>query len=232
MHHGTESTDPLSPPAVGRRGFLATTMMMPILGAAPTVNATTDDPLALAAAEFHACVVRMRDLYPEYDRLYDRTGFSRFLRHTWTPAHRRMCRAQERLLALTREAGIGAITIRGLTFSDWRDLLHEMGDEKPQELSVIDATAVVDLDRLGEPAAEPTRRFDLASRKGVVLTHDEGPLITPDDAIRTATRAIACKFGEYRVAVDGCDLLIKEGEHLLAEVLMTEPMKSKVVRYA
>jgi hypothetical protein len=237
MRQFSKSTDGLSSGEIDRRAFLATFPALPILGAAAPAapESPAADPadaaLAGAAADLVACVDLMVGLEEERTRLEEQDvddELKHFLWYTWRPAVRRMRRAEGRLLDLMRDRGAGAVVLGRWIFSDDRHELVALDGDGLDQMTAVARARIVDLDGIPLPPPLPSRKFDIATREDELVTAEEGPGTTLDDAIETAVRATERHHDGYN-----CEsaLFIWEGDRLLAEVHPARRTKEKIVRH-
>jgi hypothetical protein len=225
--------------SIDRRAFLATFPALPAIAIGASSAATespaagpADGLLAGAAAELVACVDLMVGLDEERTRLEGEDvddELNQFLWYRWEPAGRRLHRAQERLRGLMGERGVAAVALGRWAFAEQRHALIGLGVEGPDQLLPIARAAVVDLDGIPLPPPLPSRKFDIATREDELVTVEEGPGTTLDDAIAAAVRATERHFDGYDC--DGCALFIWEGDRLLAEVHPARRTREKIVRH-
>jgi hypothetical protein len=234
MRQFSKSTDGLSSEAMGRRAFIATAAALPAIAAAsasPAAAGSADGLLAGAAAELIACVDLMVGLEEERTRLEGEDvddELNQFLWYRWEPAGRRLHRAQERLRGLMDERGVAAVALGRWAFAEQRHALLGLGSDGPDQLLPIARGAFVDLDGIPLPPPPPSRKFDIATAEDELITVEEGPGTTLDDAIATAVRATERHFDGYN-----CEdaLFIWEADRLLAEVHPAHRTREKIVRH-
>jgi hypothetical protein len=264
MHHGTESTDPLSPPAVSRRGFLATAAVLPAVAAsasaAPESPAADPADAALAGAmtDLIECLELQAALDEEHGRLgvidgpydsdeeddpdeggeadedeeedddWDLDAADELRWHQLEPNGRRLRRAEDRLTELMEARGVRAVALGPWVFAEKRHALVDLGSDGLHQLVPIVRAEVLALDGIPPPPPPPSRRFEIVTEDGDLLTVDEGPGTVLDDAVKTAEEAI--KY-IHRYRREPRSLSIREGGRILVEFHSGFWTDEKVVRH-